>query len=74
MERPLLSRVAAAESDAATPSLVSLSCILLRHCERGMTPHQRNADYPGDEQLLSPHLAEGFAKGLLVQDAQVGEP
>ena len=36
-----------------------------------MTPHQRNADYPGDEQLLSPHLAEGFAKGLLVQDAQV---
>ncbi len=39
-----------------------------------MTPHQRNADYPGDEQLLSPHLAEGFAKGLLVQDAQVGEP
>ena len=48
--------------------------MLLRHCERGHDPeHQRNADYRGDEQLLSPHLAEGFAKGLLVPDAKAPE-
>ena len=71
MERPLLSRVAAAECRKPLPSL---SCMLLRHCERGHDPeHQRNADYRGDEQLLSPHLAEGFAKGLLVPDAKAPE-
>ena len=48
--------------------------MLLRHYERGHDPeHQRNADYRGDERLLSPHLAEGFAKGLLVPDAKAPE-